>query len=192
MCHKYWPGVEVGVGVYGGVHVQLQEELFLSDHTIRTFTLQHDEVERVVKQFHFTAWPDFGIPENPTSLLQFIRKVSKSNQTEAGPMIIHCRYIPHFPSFFSFYLPFKQLSIIISISAGVGRTGTFITIMCQMKQIFNEQSVDILNFVQAMLHQRCFMVQTEAQYMFIHDALLEVIECGQTEVAAREVKDRVM
>ena len=63
--------------------------------------------------------------------------------------------------------------------------------MCQMKRILEEQSVDIFNFVQAMRRQRCFMVQTEAQYIFIHDALLEVIECGRTEMAAREVKDRV-
>ena len=105
-CHKYWPGVDVRVAVYGGVRVQLQEELFLSDHTIRTFTLQQHRKEksdeRVVKQFHFTAWPDFGVPEHPTPLLRFVHKVSKGNPAGAGPMVIHCRYVP--PSLVGCYL----------------------------------------------------------------------------------------
>ena len=110
-------------------------------------------------------------------------------------------------------------------SAGVGRTGTFITIQSQMKRIKDVETVDIYNFVHSMRYRRCFMVQTEvspmythmyihtyvntyirtyihtyvhtyihtyiqAQYIFIHDALLEVIECGETEVSARELKEQ--
>ena len=51
----------------------------------------------------------------------------------------------------------------------------------------DEKNVDVFRFVRSMRSRRCLMVQTEAQYIFIHDALLEVLECGMTEVAAREL-----
>jgi len=60
----------------------------------------------------------------------------------------------------------------------------------QLRQIKAENVVDIFNFVQSMRRRRCFMVQTEPQYIFIHDALLEAIECGVTEVAARDLRDQ--
>lgn len=47
--------------------------------------------------------------------------------------------------------------------------------------------MDVFRFVRSMRSRRCLMVQTEAQYIFIHDAILEVLECGMTEVAAREL-----
>ena len=46
-------------------------------------------------------------------------------------------------------------------SAGVGRTGTLITIQSMMKMIEHEKKVDIFNFVLNMRHQRNLMVQTE-------------------------------
>ena len=74
-----------------------------------------------------------------------------------------------------------------SCSAGVGRSGTFITLHTQMDRIADEKNVDVFRFVRSMRLRRCLMVQTEAQYIFIHDALLEALECGMTEVPAREL-----
>ncbi|XP_019855188.1 PREDICTED: receptor-type tyrosine-protein phosphatase F-like isoform X3 [Amphimedon queenslandica] len=166
-CHLYWPPPDKRVVVHGQIRIQLQEELSLTDYTIRTFSLQHkvSSDERTIKQYHFTSWPDFGVPEHPTTLLRFIHKVQRENPKNAGPVVVHC-------------------------SAGVGRTGTFITISCQIQQILDRKCLDIYNFVQSMRYRRCFMVQTEAQYIFIHDALLEYLECGETEVSAREVKEQ--
>ena len=88
----YWPPHNNRVQEYGVIRVQLQEELHLSDHTIRTFSLQKEKGdERIVKQFHFTAWPDLGVPEHPASLLRFIRKVETGDPVNAGPIIVHCR-----------------------------------------------------------------------------------------------------
>ena len=56
-----------------------------------------------------------------------------------------------------------------------------------MSRIIDEQLIDVFSFVRSMRLRRLLMVQTEAQYIFIHDALLEVLECGITEVAAREL-----
>ena len=48
---------------------------------------------REVTQFHFTAWPDHGVPSHATSLLAFIRKVRNSVPEDAGPIVIHCRCV---------------------------------------------------------------------------------------------------
>ena len=110
----------------------------LAAYTVRTFSLHMEgtKVERIVRQFHFTIWPDHGVPEEPSPLLHFVRKVTASNSPNAGPMVVHC-------------------------SAGVGRTGTFITLQSQLLRIDQEKSLDIFNFVQSMRRRRCFMVQTE-------------------------------
>lgn len=110
----------------------------LAEYTVRTFSLQREgsKEERIVNQYHFTVWPDHGVPEYPTPLLHFVRKVAASNPINAGPIVVHC-------------------------SAGVGRTGTFITLDAQMKRLKAEDNLDIFNFVRAMRYRRCFMVQTE-------------------------------
>lgn len=115
-----------------------QETLQLAEYTVRTFSLQREnsKEERIVRQFHFTAWPDHGVPEYPSPVLGFVRKVMNSNPQNAGPMVVHC-------------------------SAGVGRTGTFITLHCQLQKIQAEGALDIFGFVRGMRRNRCFMVQTE-------------------------------
>ena len=46
-----------------------------------------------MKQYHYTVWPDHGVPQYPTSLLQFVRKVAVSNPMNAGPVVVHCRCV---------------------------------------------------------------------------------------------------
>ncbi|NWS63638.1 PTPRD phosphatase, partial [Psilopogon haemacephalus] len=116
--------------------------------------------KREVRQFQFTAWPDHGVPEHPTPFLAFLRRVKTCNPPDAGPMVVHC-------------------------SAGVGRTGCFIVIDAMLERIKHEKTVDIYGHVTLMRAQRNYMVQTEDQYIFIHDALLEAVTCGNTEVPAR-------
>lgn len=72
-------------------------------------------------------------------------------------------------------------------SAGVGRTGCFIVIDAMLERIKHEKTVDIYGHVTLMRAQRNYMVQTEDQYVFIHDALLEAVTCGNTEVPARNL-----
>lgn len=78
-------------------------------------------------------------------------------------------------------------SVFISFSAGVGRTGCFIVIDAMLERIKHEKTVDIYGHVTLMRAQRNYMVQTEDQYIFIHDALLEAVTCGNTEVPARNL-----
>uniref|UniRef100_A0A8B9LJ70 protein-tyrosine-phosphatase n=1 Tax=Astyanax mexicanus TaxID=7994 RepID=A0A8B9LJ70_ASTMX len=118
---------------------------------------------REVKQFHFTGWPDHGVPYHATGLLSFIRRVKMSNPPSAGPIVVHC-------------------------SAGAGRTGCYIVIDIMLDMAEREGVVDIYNCVKALRSRRINMVQTEEQYIFIHDAILEACLCGDTAIPACEFK----
>ncbi|XP_025110641.1 receptor-type tyrosine-protein phosphatase S-like isoform X6 [Pomacea canaliculata] len=161
-CDQYWPSR--GAETYGLMHVQLVEVTELATYTIRTFHLSRYGCpeKREVRQFQFTAWPDHGVPDHPTPLLMFMRRVKVSNPPDTGSMIVHC-------------------------SAGVGRTGAFIVIDAMLERIKHEKTVDIYGHVTCLRAQRNYMVQTEDQYIFIHDALLEAVQCGNTEVPARNL-----
>lgn len=77
------------------------------------------------------------------------------------------------------------------LSAGVGRTGCFIVIDAMLERIKHEKSVDVYGHVTCMRAQRNYMVQTEDQYVFIHEALLESATCGGTEVPARNLYSHI-
>ena len=44
-----------------------------------------------VTQFHFTAWPDHGVPDYATPILAFHKRVVKEHKPRKGPLMIHCR-----------------------------------------------------------------------------------------------------
>ncbi|KAJ8356844.1 hypothetical protein SKAU_G00196380 [Synaphobranchus kaupii] len=161
-CDQYWPSR--GTETYGMTQVTLLDTIELATFSVRTFSLHKNgsSEKREVRQFQFTAWPDHGVPEYPTPFLAFLRRVKTCNPPDAGPIITHC-------------------------SAGVGRTGCFIVIDAMLERIKHEKTVDIYGHVTLMRSQRNYMVQTEDQYSFIHDALLEAVACGNTEVAARSL-----
>ncbi|XP_055756652.1 receptor-type tyrosine-protein phosphatase delta-like isoform X37 [Salvelinus fontinalis] len=161
-CDQYWP--TRGTETYGLIQVTLLDTVELATYCVRTFALYKNgsSEKREVRQFQFTAWPDHGVPEHPTPFLAFLRRVKACNPPDAGPMVVHC-------------------------SAGVGRTGCFIVIDAMMERIKHEKTVDIYGHVTLMRAQRNYMVQTEDQYVFIHDALQEAVTCGTTEVPARNL-----
>uniref|UniRef100_A0A4W5P8N4 protein-tyrosine-phosphatase n=1 Tax=Hucho hucho TaxID=62062 RepID=A0A4W5P8N4_9TELE len=161
-CDQYWP--TRGTETYGMTQVTILDTMELATFCVRTFSLQKNgcSERREVRQFQFTAWPDHGVPEYPTPFLAYLRRVKACNPPDAGPVIAHC-------------------------SAGVGRTGCFIVIDAMLERIRHERTADIYGHVTLMRSQRNYMVQTEDQYGFIHEALLEAVACGNTEVAARSL-----
>lgn len=72
-------------------------------------------------------------------------------------------------------------------SAGVGRTGCFIVIDSMLERLKHETTVDIYGHVTCLRAQRNYMVQTEDQYVFAHDAVLEAVIAGVTELPARSL-----
>ncbi|XP_068583704.1 receptor-type tyrosine-protein phosphatase delta-like isoform X6 [Cebidichthys violaceus] len=161
-CDQYWP--TRGTETYGLIQVTLLDTVELATYSVRTFALYKSgsNEKREVRHFQFTAWPDHGVPEHPTPFLAFLRRVKACNPPDAGPMVVHC-------------------------SAGVGRTGCFIVIEAMAERLKHEKTLDIYGHVTLMRSQRNYMVQTEDQYIFIHDALLEAVTCGNTEVPARNL-----
>ncbi|XP_036203651.1 receptor-type tyrosine-protein phosphatase F isoform X10 [Myotis myotis] len=161
-CDQYWP--LRGTETYGLIQVTLLDTVELATYTVRTFALHKSgsSEKRELRQFQFMAWPDHGVPEYPTPILAFLRRVKACNPLDAGPMVVHC-------------------------SAGVGRTGCFIVIDAMLERMKHEKTVDIYGHVTCMRSQRNYMVQTEDQYVFIHEALLEAATCGHTEVPARNL-----
>ncbi|XP_025021579.1 receptor-type tyrosine-protein phosphatase epsilon isoform X2 [Python bivittatus] len=158
-CFQYWP--DQGCWTYGNIRVSVEDCIVLVDYTIRKFCIQPVadgcKAPRLVTQLHFTSWPDFGVPFTPIGMLKFLKKVKALNPAHAGPIMVHC-------------------------SAGVGRTGTFIVIDAMIDMMHAEQKVDVFEFVARIRSQRPQMVQTDMQYSFIYQALLEYYLYGDTEL----------
>ncbi|XP_037829137.1 receptor-type tyrosine-protein phosphatase mu isoform X8 [Kryptolebias marmoratus] len=161
-CCKYWPD---DTEIYGDMKVTLIETQLLSEYVIRTFAVEKRGVAEIreIRQFHFTGWPDHGVPLHATGLLGFIRCVKAKTPPTAGPTVVHC-------------------------SAGAGRTGCFIVIDIMLDMAEREGVVDIYNCVRELRARRVNMVQTEEQYVFIHDAILEACLCGNTAIPANQLR----
>lgn len=97
---------------------------------------ESDDESLKVTQYHFTAWPDHGVPKFATSLISFIRRVQKGHNKDLGTaLLVHC-------------------------SAGVGRTGTFLTLDAMLERCKKEKSINVYAFVKNMRQRRVLMVQT--------------------------------
>ncbi|XP_053675759.1 tyrosine-protein phosphatase Lar [Anopheles nili] len=165
-CDMYWPAR--GTEVYGAMTVTITETQELATYSIRTFQIYRNgsNERREIKQLQFTAWPDHGVPDHPAPFLQFLRRTKSLTPSESGPIVVHC-------------------------SAGVGRTGCYIVIDSMLERMKYEKTIDIYGHVTCLRAQRNYMVQTEDQYIFIHDALLEAVICGNTEVPARSLHNHI-
>ncbi|KAL2102851.1 hypothetical protein ACEWY4_002019 [Coilia grayii] len=153
-CDHYWPETREPL-YYGDLVVQMSAESVLPEWTIREFKICYEgqlAYPRVVRQFHYTVWPDHGVPETTQSLIQYVRTVRDyiDRVPTSGPTVAHC-------------------------SAGVGRTGTFIALDRALQQLDSRGTVDIYGCVFDLRLHRSHMVQTECQYAFLHQCVRDVL-----------------
>ncbi|XP_041075215.1 receptor-type tyrosine-protein phosphatase eta [Polyodon spathula] len=151
-CEEYWPSSNPNT--YDDVTVILASEILLNEWTIREFKMKNTKTaeSRTVRHFHFTAWPDHGVPETTELLINFRHLVREhmDRYSRNSPTVVHC-------------------------SAGVGRTGTLIAIDRLICQIERENVVDVYGIVYNLRMHRPLMVQTEDQYIFLNQCAKDFI-----------------
>ncbi|NXK33138.1 PTPRJ phosphatase, partial [Piprites chloris] len=151
-CEQYWPDKQSKT--YGDIMVTMVSEIVLPEWTIRDFTVEKSNTpeSHTVRQFHFTSWPDHGVPETTDLLIDFRHLVHQYNSQNPidSPTLVHC-------------------------SAGVGRTGTFIAIDRLIQQMEMENTVDVYGVVYDLRMHRPLMVQTEDQYVFLNQCVMDII-----------------
>lgn len=166
-CVRYWPD-EGQTKEYGKYRLQHISESSNADYTLREFTMSKngENETRSVYHYHFTAWPDHGVPSDPGCVLNFLHDVNQRQESipDSGPIVVHC-------------------------SAGIGRTGTFIVIDMIVDLIKKQGlscEIDIQRTIQMVRMQRSGMVQTEAQYKFVYLAVEHYIETLQQRMQAEQ------
>lgn len=159
-CDHYWP-LDQDPLYYGDLIVQMVSESVLPEWTIREFSICSEEqlsFPRLVRQFHYTVWPDHGVPETTESLIQLVRTVRDyvNRSPGSGPTVVHC-------------------------SAGVGRTGTFIVLDRVLQQLDSKDTLDIYGSVFDLRLHRSHMVQTECQYSYLHQCVCDVLKARKLQ-----------
>ncbi|XP_023118336.2 tyrosine-protein phosphatase non-receptor type 3 isoform X1 [Amphiprion ocellaris] len=148
-CHQYWPHPPE-VKDYGPMRVKCHSEECNLAYVTRQFTLTHTQLgeERAVTHLQYVAWPDHGVPDDPSDFLLFISSVRERRRGDE-PLMVHC-------------------------SAGIGRTGVLITMETALTLLDEGRPVFPLDVVKTVRDQRAMMVQTTCQFQFVCEAILRV------------------
>jgi len=177
-CVQYWPSE--GSAVYGDVEVTAAGQCQGRYYVLRELALANtkEQLSRTIYHYQFTAWPDHGLPSDPSFVLDLLHDVNRRLEDVAngtgsspgaappgrGPMLVHC-------------------------SAGIGRTGTFIALDVVLKQIERhglDCELDIQRTIQQVRTCRSGMVQTEAQYKLVYAAVRDYVETSLSRSHAQK------
>lgn len=166
-CATYWSGSDGDSLQLGLFHVTLLEEVTYAFYTVRRLSVKNKQTnaKRQITQYHFTKWPDHGIPE-PFELLHFHRRVQSGLTDLNGPLIVHC-------------------------SAGIGRTGTYIGLDALLREASSNHLIDVFAYTERMRKDRVNMIQTLEQYKTLHDVLSEGLSIVTYSLTGTEFSDNV-
>lgn len=157
-CYQYWPLGESVINTMifpdVGMKIKYISKTESSDYTTRILKLTDLETKesREIFHFHYTTWPDFGVPQSPTAFLNFLTDVRQSGTLDqnVGPPVVHC-------------------------SAGIGRSGTFCLVDTCLVLIEENglNSVNIRDILIEMRRSRMGLIQTPDQLRFSYAAIIE-------------------
>ncbi|XP_026188741.1 tyrosine-protein phosphatase non-receptor type 1 [Mastacembelus armatus] len=156
-CAQYWPQREEKDVIFEDTKFKLTliSEDVKSYYTVRQLEFENlsTQESREILHFHYTTWPDFGVPESPASFLNFLFKVRESGclNSDQGPVVVHC-------------------------SAGIGRSGTFClvdTCLLLMSLRKDASTVRIREVLLEMRRYRMGLIQTADQLRFSYLAVIE-------------------
>ncbi|CAE1294460.1 PTPN9 [Acanthosepion pharaonis] len=162
-CEQYWP-LEVDTQEnYDHFVVHNTCVNHTSDYRVSTLILQNSKTgeERIVQHMQFLRWPDYGVPNKAESFLQFLLKVQNFQAEAVHNMEDSWQGHPLGPP------------IVVHCSAGIGRTGTFITTDINIRRFEDVSTVELYETVRKIRSQRAFSIQVPDQYVFCHLALIE-------------------
>ncbi|XP_028441228.1 phosphatidylinositol phosphatase PTPRQ isoform X2 [Perca flavescens] len=148
-CHKYWPEDNKPMSVFSDILISKVSEEVLPDWTVRTLKVEKHGHYILVRHFNYTSWPEHGVPESCSTLIKFVKAV-RAHRHDNTTIVVHC-------------------------SAGVGRTGVFIALDHLIQHIRDHDFVDIYGLVAELRSERMCMVQNLAQYIFLHQSTLELL-----------------
>uniref|UniRef100_A0A0E0FA16 Tyrosine specific protein phosphatases domain-containing protein n=1 Tax=Oryza meridionalis TaxID=40149 RepID=A0A0E0FA16_9ORYZ len=152
-CDEYLP-LRKQPEAYGKYNVKITNAKRDSHQLwLRDVMVQCNESSRVhsVRHIEYPDWPDHGVPTNTDAVRQ-IRKWLQNTPME-HPIVVHC-------------------------SAGIGRTGAYITIHSTIERLLlgDKSSYHLDETVKTLRTQRVGMVQTEKQYMFCYRAIADELK----------------
>ncbi|MCI4379489.1 hypothetical protein PGIGA_G00228910 [Pangasianodon gigas] len=149
-CHQYWPEDNKPVTVFGDIIITKLTEDVHPDWTVRALRVEKHGDYMVVHHFNYTSWPEHGVPESSSTLIQFVKAVRSNRGHDNATIVVHC-------------------------SAGVGRTGVFIALDHLIQHIRDHDFVDVYGLVAELRSERMCMVQNLAQYMFLYQSTLDLL-----------------
>lgn len=164
-CTRYWPdavnrGGSEGILKYGDVVVKVVSAKQQVGYKVAELeAVVKGEQPRTIMHFWYDSWPDFGVPSDPTTVVDMLKMARLSDPQHAHPWVVHC-------------------------SAGIGRTGTFIGVDAGMQLIDRLNAVDTKMLLEHMRKDRGGMIQTYDQYLFVH----AVLETYYRENGAKSVE----
>lgn len=167
-CHKYWPEEGQSI-VYGDVTVQNSGEQVFASHVERQFMIKYGNSTWPLTQFAYTSWPDHGVPDTTVEMLKFRSRVKSQSKGSDAPLLVHC-------------------------SAGVGRTGTWIGLDRYLDSCADLNDSDSIRaIVEDMRMSRNYMVQAQAQYVYLYNACIdgvkEMLKAADNELATASMSE---
>ncbi|KYM95493.1 PREDICTED: tyrosine-protein phosphatase non-receptor type 1 isoform X1 [Cyphomyrmex costatus] len=156
-CHQYFPFDDVNSTLtFDDVSIKVEyiSKKELSDYITRTLRITdlENNDSREILHFHYTTWPDFGVPQRPTAFLRFLADIRKSGALDqnVGPPVVHC-------------------------SAGIGRSGTLCLVDACLVLIekYGLNALNVRNELLEMRRSRMGLIQTPEQLCFSYAAIIQ-------------------